>query len=299
MLLPPPLRDLPVLRLGACAAMIVVAAVMAMAGRPTSAQPSEAPPRPGGGLAPGFWDPQRRYERPALPAGTTIRFLTESDYPPFNYLAPGGALTGFNVDLARLLCEELGVPCTIQMRRFDALLDGLAARAGDAVIASVAVTPETRQRADFSEPYYRTPARFVVRRGLNAGLSPEGVPGRRIAVVAGTAHEAFAKLFGDVELVPFPSAKAARLAIQTGSVDALFGDAIQLSVWLNAVESADCCEFRGGPFTESRYFGEGIGIAIRRGENPLRNALNWALAKTWEKGRYAELWLRYFPISPY
>ncbi len=46
-----------------------------------------------------------------------IRFLTETDYPPFNFTGPDGNPAGFNVDLARLICEEIKVTCTIQMRR--------------------------------------------------------------------------------------------------------------------------------------------------------------------------------------
>src|SRR6476660_9322296 len=71
---------------------------------------------------PSFWDPRRRPERPDLSRINVIRFLTETDYPPFNYAAPDGAPIGFNVDLARMICEELKVACTVQMRRFDTLI---------------------------------------------------------------------------------------------------------------------------------------------------------------------------------
>ena len=64
-------------------------------------------------------------------------------------------------------------------------------------------------------------------------------------------------------------------------------------------EGGRVARFRGGPFTESRYFGEGVGIAVRRGNDTLRQAFNWALFGLWEKGRFTDLWLRYFPISPF
>jgi polar amino acid transport system substrate-binding protein len=50
---------------------------------------------------------------------------------------------------------------------------------------------------------------------------------------------------------------------------------------------------------ESRFFGEGVGIAVRRGNDLLRQAFNWALFRLWEKGRFTDLWLRYFPVSPF
>jgi polar amino acid transport system substrate-binding protein len=250
---------------------------------------------------PSFWDPRRRPERPDLSRLTMIRFLTEVDYPPFNYAGPGGNPAGFNVDLARMICEEIKVQCTIQMRRFDTLLDAVADNRGDAVIASIAATPETRRRVDFSDPYYRAAARFVVQRESPIeDVRPEKLEGKKVAVIAGTAHEAYLKtLFTEVELKPYPTAEAAREALKKGEVDLLFGDGISLAFWLNGTDSDGCCVFRGGPFLESRYFGEGVGIAVRRGNDLLRQALNWAQFRLWEKGTFTDLWLRYFPISPY
>src|SRR5262245_28187909 len=86
---------------------------------------------------PGFWEPRRRPDRPDLSRITVIRFLTETDYPPFNFTGPDGNPAGFNVDFARLLCAEIKVTCTIQMRRFETLLDALAQNRGDAAIASM------------------------------------------------------------------------------------------------------------------------------------------------------------------
>jgi polar amino acid transport system substrate-binding protein len=250
---------------------------------------------------PGFWDARRRPERPDLSRLNGIRFLTEVDYPPFNYAGPDGNPAGFNVDLARMICEEIKVQCTIQMRRFDTLLNALAGNQGDAVIASIAATPETRKRVDFSDPYYRTPARFVAKRETPiAEVWPEKLEGKKVAVVAGTAHEAYLRaLFTEVEVKPYATAEIAREALRRGEADLLFGDGISLAFWLNGTDSANCCVFRGGPFMESRYFGEGIGIAVRRGNDLLRQALNWALFRLWEQGKFTDLWLRYFPISPY
>jgi polar amino acid transport system substrate-binding protein len=274
--------------------MLLVAA--ALQGEPALAQAADPAT-----AVPGFWDPRRRPERPDLSRISIIRFLTEIDYPPFNYAGPGGNPAGFNVDLARTICEELRVNCTIQMRRFDTLVDALAENRGDAVIASLAVTSDARRRIDFTDPYYRSPARFVARRDSTIDdVRPERLEGRKVAVVAQTAHEAYLKsFFTEVELRPYPNADATREALRRGEVDLLFGDGIALAFWLNGSDSAGCCVFKGGPFTESRYFGEGIGIAVRRGNETLRLALNWGLFRLWEKGQYTDLWLRYFPVSPF
>ena len=250
---------------------------------------------------PGFWDPRRRPERPDLSRLSVIRFLTETDYPPFNFAGPDGNPQGFNVDLARLMCEELKLGCTVQMRRFETLVASLNENRGDAVIASLAMTPQARVRVDFTDPYYRTPARFVVQRDSPiVEVVPEKLEGRKVAVVAGTAHEAYLKaLFTEVEVRPYPNADVARLALRRGDVDLLFGDGISLAFWLNGTDSENCCAFRGGPYLDSRYFGEGVSIAVKRGNETIRLALNWALFRVWEQGRFTDLWLRYFPISPF
>ena len=227
--------------------------------------------------------------------------MTEVDYPPFNYSGPDGNPAGLNVDLARMICEELKIACTVQMRRFDTLLPSLIDNRGDAVMASIAVTPDARKVADFSDPYYRTPARFVSRRDVILNdVRPEQLEGKKVAVVAGTAHEAFLKaLFTEVVVRSYGGPDQTREALRRGEVDLLFGDSISLAFWLNGTDSQNCCTFRGGPFVESRYFGEGVGIAVKRGNDTLRQGLNWALFRLWEKGRFGDLWLRYFPISPF
>jgi polar amino acid transport system substrate-binding protein len=285
-------------------AVWLVGALLCVCGgvSPTAAQTAAAQPPPPVAV-PGFWDPRHRPERPDLSRLQTIRFLTETDYPPFDYAGPDGNPVGFNVDLARLLCDEIKATCTIQARRFDLLLDALndSRNGGDAVIASIAPTADARRRADFTDPYYRTPARFVAR--IDSGIGdvlPELVEGKKIAVVAGTAHEAYLKeMFTEAEVRSYPNPEAARAALRNKEVDLLFGDGIALAFWLNGTDSGGCCAFRGGPFLESRFFGEGIGIAVKRGNDLLRQALNWALFRQWEKGSFTDLWLRYFPISPF
>ena len=289
------------------AATIALAGLVAVVGPPrafaqagaVSALPAPSAPAPS--VVPGFWDPRRRPERPDLSRLPAIRFMTEVDYPPFNFAGPDGNPVGFNVDLARLVCEELKVNCTVQMRRFDTLLDALSDNRGDAAIASIAVSEQTRRRVDFTDPYYRPSARFVMRRATAIGeVTPERLAGKKVAVVAGSAHEQYLRtLFTEAELVAFADADAAREALRRGETDLLFGDGFALSFWLNGASSAECCVFAGGPFIESRYFGEGIGIAVKRGNDTLRLAINWALYRIWETGRFTDLWLRYFPVSPF
>ena len=130
-------------------------------------------------------------------------------------------------------------------------------------------------------------------------MRPQALEGRKIAVVAGTAHEAYLKtLFTEAELHPYPTDAAARFALKRGEVDLLFGDGISLAFWLNGTDSSNCCVFRGGPFLESKFFGEGVGIAVKRGNDLLRQAFNWALFRLWEKRPLHRFVAALFPDQP-
>jgi polar amino acid transport system substrate-binding protein len=258
---------------------------------------SAAEPSP----APSFWDPGLHAERPDLSGLRAIRFLTDDDYPPLDFALADGSLSGFNVDIARAICEELHIGCTIQARRWDTLIDSLESGKGDAVIASIAASPATRERIDFTQPYYQTPARFATRKTSPlADTTPATLVGKSVGVIAGSAHQTYlATFFPRAVAKPFPNFTALHDALKAGAIDAAFADGLSLAVWLAGESSGDCCAFKGGPFTESRFFGEGVGIAVRKEDADLRRAMDWALARIAARGVYAEIYLKYFPIGFY
>lgn len=254
-----------------------------------------------GVVIPNFWDPRAQLERPDLTGMRTVRFLVDDDFPPLHFPALDGTPTGFSVELARAACERLSLTCTIQVRRFDTLLDALAEKQGDVVAAAIPVTAGLRDRFGLTSPYFKIPARFAVRKDRNLPLpDAKTLPGKSIGLVGGTAHEAFAKAFmPGATLKPFPELPAAQAALKAGEVDYLFADGLGLALWIGGEDSAGCCDFAGGPYLESRFFGEGIGFIVRKDEDNLRRALDFALQQLWKEGKYAELYLRFFPVSPY
>ena len=219
---------------------------------------------------PGFWDPRRRPDRPDLSRLTVIRFLTETDYPPFNFTGPDGNPAGFNVDLARALCDEIKVTCTIQMRRFETLVDAITTNRGDAIIASLAVTPQLRATVDFTDPYYRAPARFVSRRdAVMPEIRPEYLEGKKVGVIAGTSHEAYLKaMFTDAEIKSYANDDALRLALRRSEVDFIFGDAIALAFWINGTEFGRMLRVLRRPLRREPLFRRGHRHRRPQGQRP-------------------------------
>ncbi|MBB5753369.1 transporter substrate-binding domain-containing protein [Prosthecomicrobium pneumaticum] len=274
---------------------LVLATLVPAAALPAAAGQA-SPPAP---IIPNFWDPARRIERP--PAGSIpgIRFATVDDFPPFSFIGPDGQPTGFNVDLARAICVELMIACTIQVRPYDGLADAVAAKRVDAALAGIAITPESRRMLAFSDVYLRSPARFVARRGAEpAAVSPAALAGRTVAVRAGTAHEAYlAALFPTVKRLALADDAAVRTALREQKADLLFGDGVQLSFWLQSEAAGACCGFVGGPYLEQRFFGEGFAIALPKDATALRTGIDAALDALYDRGTFAELYLRYFPVG--
>jgi polar amino acid transport system substrate-binding protein len=253
--------------------------------------------------APNYVDPRERIATPDVSKRVRIRFLTTVDFPPFNFLDQSQRLAGFNVDLARSICEVLEVVdrCQIQALPWDELDHALLNGQGEAIIAGMAKTPDTLASYRFSRPYMELPARFVVRNdaGHNGDVARE-LAGKKVGVVAGSAHEAMLKAwFGGIEAVPFEDPAAAHAALVAGDVEALFGDGVQLSFWLQSGSAADCCAFYGGPYLSSHYLGEGLAIAVAPESRDLAAAFDHALSVLNRNGRFTELYLRWFPEGLY
>lgn len=275
------------------AALAACAAIATLAG--AWAQDRAALPDVGGEGA------QKSKPAEPKPYRVVVRFLTDSDFPPFNFYDEDGVLVGFNVDLARAICLELSTSCDIKARPWEELFLGLKSGEADAVIAAHKVTPQAVADVDFTDRYFYTPGRFAGRKDTaEIDISPAGLDGKRIGVAKGTAHEAFLRaFFRDSPLQLFENADLAREALSNSKVEYIFDDGVSLAFWLNGTLSRQCCEMKGGPFLEPRFFGEGIAIAVPKNDPEIKAMINDALKKVRASGRFEELVQRYFPVRIY
>jgi len=252
---------------------------------------------------PHFWDTRQRLSAPDLTTIQRLRFLTTTDFFPFSMLDPQGNLVGFHVDLARAICSKLSIDnrCQIQAMPFEELGEALERGEGEAILAGIAVTAETRATYDFSRPYFQFPARFIVRQDARlAEPLYATLKGQRVGVLAGSAHEEMLRDFFDgVTAAPFEAEQDLFAAIRNGDVRAIFGDGLRLSFALTGEETDGCCSFAGGPYLAPEYFGHGLTIATRDNQPLLQDALNFALQQLEADGVFTELYLRYFPVDFY
>ena len=250
-------------------------------------------------IVPDAWQGDALRPKPDMRGLEKLRFVTDSDYPPFHYFDEVGALTGFNVDLAKAICETLEVECEVKDVDWSEMFTTLESGEADAAVASMRISADSLARADFTTRYYATPARFVAQKTTELNdIRPETLQGMKIGVAKGTGHEAYLKLFfPNVAIASFDTADDAQRALKEGAIDFVFGDGIGLTFWLNGVSSEGCCEFRGGPYLDNRFFGEGVGIAVKKRNRQMVEILNYAIEQVHASGRYEELFLRYFPMN--
>ncbi|CAM5543826.1 polar amino acid transport system substrate-binding protein [Aquamicrobium terrae] len=261
------------------------------------------PVRAAGPQPPLLWDTGERLAKPDLSALPRLRFLTGTDFPPFNFLDQAGRLSGFHIDLARAICAELALAdrCQIQALPWDELNAALEKGEGEAIIAGIAATPDTRLKYAFSRSYLQFPARFIAARSA-AFAEPldKALRGKRVGVLSGSAHERMlADYFGTATSVGYTKPDDLYTDLKAGKIDAVFGDGMRLAFWLAGGEAAGCCRFVGGPYLAPEYLGTGLAIAARPGDTRLTEAFDYALQQISARGIFAELYLRYFPVSFY
>lgn len=256
-------------------------------------------------VPPGFFDPDARLARPDLDGRSRIRFLTTTDFPPFNFVDRNGRLAGYHVELIREICAVLDVEaaCEIQAMPFDEIEQAIAEGEGEAVIAGLAVTPQTRGDYRFTRSFLRLPARFIERRNTGAAdaeVADRLKPDARIGVPDASAHEAMLRaFFPQLRAIPFSTSALMLKALKDDTVDAVFADGVQLGFWLSSTDAGSCCRFLDGPFFSEHYLGEGLAIAVAPDHEELVDAFDYALLALSRDGTLGDIYLRSFPNGLY
>lgn len=237
----------------------------------------------------------------AAQAGQKVKIGTEGAYPPFNSIDKDGKLIGFDIDIANALCEAAKFECEFVVQDWDGIIPGLMAKKYDAIIASMSITDERKQKVDFTGKYYSTPAKFFARKDSGLVVSPEGLKGKVIAVQRATIHENFANdNYGDIATIKsYATQDEAYLDIVSGRADAGIADSVAVMDGFLGTDQGKGFQFFGPDFNDPKWFGDGAGIAIRKGEGDLLNALNAAIEKIRADGTYAKINAKYFDFDVY
>lgn len=230
----------------------------------------------------------------------TLRVGVEGAYPPFSSLGADGKLKGFDIDIANAVCERMKVKCVLVQAEFDAMIPALRAKKFDAIVASMSITPERLKAVDFSDKYYNTPTRFVVRSDSRLEVSPEGLKGRKIGVQRTTVQDRFATAaFKASEIVRYSKQDEVFLDLVNGRIQGVLVDSVAADQGFLKTPAGKGFVFRGPVYDDPAFFGTGAGIAVRKGDTALRDKINAALAAIRADGSYKKLNDRYFDFDVY
>jgi len=226
-----------------------------------------------------------------------IVIASEGAYPPFNSLETDGTLTGFDIDIARALCEEMKAECELVTNDWDGMIPALQSKKFDAIIASMSITPERLQQVDFSKKYYNTGPAIAVPKDSEI-TDVDGLKGKTLGAQTSTTHANYAeKHMAESELKLYPTADEYKLDIQNGRIDGVIDDVVVLSEWVKSEEGA-CCKILTPLPIDVEINGEGAGIAVRKGD-PLADKFTTAIAAIRENGKYKEINDKYFDFDVY
>lgn len=221
----------------------------------------------------------------AIKASGTLYVGTEPTYAPFTY-TQGKKIVGFEAELAEALAKRLGLKVEWKPSAFDTLLIGLGQNRFDMVISSHGITPERQKAVDFAQPHYCSGGVILAR--ANGPLTVAALQGKTVAVQLGTTYAQRAqKLPGLRSVKTYPTNADALQMLLSGRVDAFITDRFV------ALEGRKRFPQAGLKLGEM-LFQEKIGIAVKKGNTPLRNALNQALTGMMKDGSYQKLSAKYF-----
>lgn len=231
---------------------------------------------------------------------TKIKIGTEGAYPPFNYLDSNGNVLGFDVDIAKALCEEMKAECEIVVQDWDGMIPALIAGKFDAIIASMSINEERKKSIDFSEKYYNTPPAVAVPKDSTvAGVTADDLKDLTVGAQASTTHSTWAeKYLTSSEVKMYTTADEYKLDLENGRLDAVVDDVVVLSDWLKS-ETGQCCKIVGTITPDPEIHGVGAGIGVRKEDTDLRDKFSAAIKAIRENGKYEEINKKYFDFDVY
>ncbi|CAM8658019.1 HisJ ABC-type amino acid transport/signal transduction systems, periplasmic component/domain [Comamonadaceae bacterium] len=264
---------------------LAVTSVLAACGKKEEAAPA-APAAPASAPA---------AAAPAPEAGP-LKVAIDPTYEPFTFKSADGQPTGFDVDIANALCEQIKRKCEFVEQVWDSMIPGLNAKKYDVIISSMSITDDRMKEVDFTDKYYNTPSRIVLKKGVKF-TDAASIKGKKIGVLKGSTQEKYA--LGDLKpagviVNSYEAQDQVYLDIKSGRLDGTVADYMEVTGGFLSKPEGAKYELVGPDLKMPQYFGYGAGIALRKGEDKLKGELNEAIKAIRTNGTYKTLNDKYF-----
>ena len=237
----------------------------------------------------------------SLAQGKDLKVAIDPTYEPFTFKTADGKPTGFDVDIANALCEQVKRKCVFVEQVWDSMIPGLQAKKYDVIVSSMSITADRLKVIDFTDKYYSTPTRVVVKKDVKF-TGPVSIKGKKLGVLKGSTQEKYAmgelKTVG-VEVIPYEAQDQVYLDIRSGRLDGTVADFVEVTGgFLSKPEGKDYAPVGPDLYTE-KYFGTGMGVGLRKGDTALKTELNTAIKTIRSNGVYKKINDKYFKFDAY
>ncbi|MFJ6328772.1 MULTISPECIES: transporter substrate-binding domain-containing protein [unclassified Rhizobium] len=231
----------------------------------------------------------------AMAEQRTLRIGTDGIYPPFSVVDNSGKVTGLDIDIGNAICAKLSAKCEWTAQDFEGLIPAVQNGRYDMVIASHSITEERKKAVDMVKYYNNTASFLVPKNSDGSDLSPAAFAGKSVGAQTGTVHASYLEQkFSGSTLKFYPSQIEAYADLSSGRIDAVMGDTPTLYTWVQS-EGKDCCKISEAKISDPAV-GDGAGIVIKKGNEPLRSDVQKAVDLMWSNGEFDALWAKYFPF---
>lgn len=237
----------------------------------------------------------------ALAQGKDLKVAIDPTYEPFTFKTADGKPTGFDVDIASALCEEIKRKCVFVEQPWDGMIPGLLAKKYEVIISSMSITEDRLKQIDFSEKYYNTPSRVVLKKDVKYS-GPASIKGKKIGVLKASTQEKYAlgelKPAG-VEVVSYDAQDQVYLDIKSGRLDGTVADFLEVTGGFLSKPEGAGYSLQGPELYIQKYFGTGAGVGLRKGETALRDQISAAIKTIRSNGKYKAINDKYFKFDVY
>ncbi|MDA9556539.1 transporter substrate-binding domain-containing protein [Vibrio sp.] len=227
----------------------------------------------------------------------TIRVAVASDYMPFSWVSSSGELQGFDVEVARELCQRLEAKCEFNAKAWNNLIPSLLEDQYDVVLSGISITDSRKEKLDFSVPYINIPSRFISKKTHSIDFSD--LTQYKIGVRAGAANDKYVtSLQGDgAHIVRFDSFSTGYFQLSNDDIDLIFDDAALLYDTVLSQRGGENYHFVGEPVDDVKWFGEGAGIGVNKSNKELTLKINKELTEFIKTDKYNQLFARYLKVT--
>lgn len=236
-------------------------------------------------------------------AAMEIKFGTDATYAPFESTSPSGEIVGFDIDLAKAMCEEMKAKCTFMNQAWDGIIPNLNTKKYDVIASSMSITPERKLEVRFTQKVWDAPNRFIAKAGSTLVATPDGLKGKSIGVQQGTIQETYAKkYFPDAKIKSYKTIEDSYNDLTAKRIDTVFADGVVLTEgFLKKPAGKDFAQLGDDipAAADPTILGEGTGFAVRKDDVALADKLNKAFDAIRANGKYKTIADKYFNFDIY